>query len=62
VGNVFGRPLLGDKVKHNYVFGNPLATAAARSPFYFYFIFTFFNSFGDHGTCICPTSSWLIAR
>jgi hypothetical protein len=32
VGNVFGRVLLGEVVKHNYVFGNPLATRAARIP------------------------------
>ena len=30
---MFGRVLLGDVVKHNYVFGNPLATHAARIPF-----------------------------
>jgi hypothetical protein len=30
---VFGRVLLGDVVKHNYVFGNPQATHAERIPF-----------------------------
>ena len=33
IGNVFGRPLLGNPVKNNYVFGVPQATMALRIPF-----------------------------
>ena len=33
MGNVFGRILIGDQVKHNYVFGTPTAMNAYRIPF-----------------------------